>query len=64
MELSIPKMVPNWVNGSESHAADGRTIDKFNPASGMLLCTLARSTEDDIAVAVDSAARHNRFGPD
>ena len=53
--MSIPALVPNWINGEECPAADGRTLDSPNPATGETLCELARSGAADVAAAVAAA---------
>lgn len=51
----FPKQVPNWIGGSESLAASGEGIDKFNPATGELLCQVTRSGEAEVEAAIDAA---------
>lgn len=46
-----------WVDGVEVEAADGRTIETDNPATGQVLATLARAGAKDVDAAVASARR-------
>jgi len=56
MERSlIPKKIPNWINGREKESSSGKLFDKLNPANGKLLCRVARSNAEDVALAVISA---------
>jgi aldehyde dehydrogenase (NAD+) len=54
---AVPSMIPNQIGGHDMRAADGRTFTKTNPATGDLLCTVARSTAADVQAAVDIARR-------
>jgi aldehyde dehydrogenase (NAD+) len=53
--------IQNIVGGSSVEAAGGGRFEKFRPADGSLLCTVARSGEADVAAAVASAraAQHS-----
>ncbi|WP_022662584.1 aldehyde dehydrogenase family protein [Paucidesulfovibrio longus] len=53
--MPIPEIVANWIDGKQSLAATGETFDKFNPASGALLCKGARSARAEVDAAVASA---------
>ena len=55
MDALIPEIVPNWINGRERPANDGRVLEKKNPVDGSLLCRLARSGEADVAEAVTAS---------
>jgi len=48
--------VPNWIDGKEEEPGSGCWIEKFNPHSGQLLCTLADSSYKDVDRAVSRAA--------
>jgi acyl-CoA reductase-like NAD-dependent aldehyde dehydrogenase len=51
-----------WVGGREVAAADGRTFEVENPATGGVAEVVARGSEIDVAAAVD-AARGAAAGP-
>lgn len=53
----IPDVVPNWIGGEERPSASGETFPKYDPASGDLLCAVARSRAADVAEAVAAARR-------
>ena len=53
------RQVPNLIAGAESGPRTGRWVDRRAPASGALLCQVARSGEEDVAHAV-AAARSAR----
>ncbi len=53
----IPAEIPNWIEGRQLPAGDGGLLDKLDPARGSLLCRLARSGQEDVNRAVESAAR-------
>lgn len=55
--MVIPGTIPNFVDGRESPAADGREFDKLNPATGARICGVARSQKADIVAAVAAARR-------
>jgi aldehyde dehydrogenase (NAD+) len=51
----LPARAPNWINGSERPPASGQWFDKLSPVTGRVICQAARSTEADVAEAVESA---------
>lgn len=55
MSKYIPDVVPNNINGRDVSAISNETIDKLNPATGTLLCRLARSSDRDVNEAVKAA---------
>lgn len=55
--LLLPAIIPNWIGGRETLAADSNTFVKLNPHNGQLLCAVARSRSADVLTAVE-AARH------
>ena len=57
MSNLIPDTIPNWIDGRECPAADGRELDKMNPATGSVLCRLARSGARDVDRAVEAAQK-------
>ncbi len=59
IDLSVPALVPNQLGGGDAAAADGRTFDKVDPATGRVICQVSRSNRADVqhAVAVAKAAQ-------
>ncbi len=51
----IPARIPNQIGGEGVDAADGRVFDKRDPATGRVICAVARSTEADVSAAVATA---------
>ena len=58
--MVIPGTIPNFVDGRESAAADGKEFDKLNPATGARICGVARSQKADVVAAVAAARRAQR----
>ena len=54
---SLPKTIPNWINGEECAAISGQTFDKLSPHSGQKLCHVVRSNEDDVKIAIQAARK-------
>jgi aldehyde dehydrogenase (NAD+) len=52
---AIPAVVPNLMGGQDARATDGRTFDKLDPATGRVICQVARSDRADVALAVKLA---------
>ena len=52
---SIPDVIPNHVGGQETSAMDRRTFQKFDPATGRVICEVARSNAADVRRAVETA---------
>jgi aldehyde dehydrogenase (NAD+) len=50
---AIPSVVPNHLGGNDARATDGRTFSKIDPATGRVICQVARSGEADVGRAVD-----------
>jgi len=53
--MKTPDNIPNWINGKECEALEGRSFEKVNPTDGSVLFKVARSYKADINVAVESA---------
>ncbi|MEQ1757949.1 MAG: aldehyde dehydrogenase family protein [Vicinamibacterales bacterium] len=53
--LALPATVLNHLGGVLTAAADGRTFAKHDPATGRVLCQVARSTAADVDRAVELA---------
>ncbi len=54
---TIPATIPNQIDGQPAFAADGRTFAKIDPATGREICRVARSTAEDVRLAVAAARR-------
>ena len=54
-DLTAPQVVPNWIQGEDRLAISGRTLDKYDPATGRLLCRVARSDQSDVNDSVVAA---------
>ncbi len=52
---TVPKIIPNWINGKEVLSVSGRTFSKLSPHSGQPICEVARSETSDIGNAVHKA---------
>ncbi len=55
VDLSLPSLVPNFINGQETGALSGERFEKRAPADGRVLVEVARSRADDVRVAVAAA---------
>ncbi|MCX6551650.1 MAG: aldehyde dehydrogenase family protein [Acidobacteria bacterium] len=55
MNLTIPSLLPNQVNGEDRPAAAGETFAKLDPATGREICQVARSRKADVETAVAAA---------
>lgn len=55
VDLNIPEVLSNLVAGHRSPAVSGETFAKLNPATGQILCHVARSREVDTNAAVAAA---------
>jgi alpha-ketoglutaric semialdehyde dehydrogenase len=62
--VAVLSEIQNIVAGQAVEAAGGVRFEKYRPADGSLLCTVARSAEADVAAAVASAraAQHSWAG--
>ena len=52
-----PSLIPNQIGGRDAGAVDGRTFSKVDPATGRVICQVARSTAADVQLSVDIAKR-------
>jgi acyl-CoA reductase-like NAD-dependent aldehyde dehydrogenase len=57
IDLAVPMVVPNQIGGQDGPAADGRTFSKKDPATGLELCRVSRSSAADVRLAVEFAKR-------
>ncbi|MGE3274278.1 MAG: aldehyde dehydrogenase [Vicinamibacterales bacterium] len=55
-DLTIPEILPNQINGAERPAAAGETFAKLEPATGRVVCQVARSRAADVEAALAAAA--------
>lgn len=53
----FPSIIPNWINGKEEMGESGKTLEKKNPASGNILCTITSSNKADVKNAVNAAKK-------
>ena len=51
----VPARIPNQIGHLDMMADAGRSFTKMNPATGQPLCEVARSTRDDVDLAVKKA---------
>jgi aldehyde dehydrogenase (NAD+) len=54
-DLTLPSLVPNFINGQEIAALAGERFEKRSPADGRVLLHVARSRADDVRAAVAAA---------
>ncbi|MDA1185442.1 MAG: aldehyde dehydrogenase family protein [Acidobacteria bacterium] len=47
--------MPNQIGNQDAGASDGRTFSKTDPATGLAVCEVARSTASDVSRAVERA---------
>jgi len=52
---TIPSLVPNQIGGEDARARDGGSFAKLDPATGLEICQVARSTRPDVERAVSVA---------
>ncbi|HVZ20003.1 MAG TPA: aldehyde dehydrogenase family protein [Vicinamibacterales bacterium] len=55
--LTLPSVIPNQIGAEDARASDGRTFAKVNPATGAVICEVARSGRADVERAVEAARR-------
>lgn len=54
-EKVLPSEVKNWIGGEECASCSEGWFDKLNPANGQPLCRVARSTSEDVELAVQAS---------
>ena len=54
-DIAIRPHYDNWIGGRWVPAVRGETFDNISPIDGRVICTVARSTEADIELALDAA---------
>jgi aldehyde dehydrogenase (NAD+) len=52
---SIPSVIPNHLGGQDVPGLEGRTFQKIDPATGRVICEVARSSAADVRRAVQLA---------
>ncbi len=57
LDLGIPSLVLNLVDGAERPAAGGECFSKLSPGTGRTLCSVVRSRAADVEAAVNAARR-------
>jgi acyl-CoA reductase-like NAD-dependent aldehyde dehydrogenase len=55
VDLSLPSLVANFINGQEVSALSGERFEKRTPANGRVLVEVARSRAEDIRGAIAAA---------
>jgi aldehyde dehydrogenase (NAD+) len=53
--LSIPKQLPNQIDGEDRPSASGEIFAKLDPTTGQTVCDVARSRQADVVAAVTAA---------
>jgi alpha-ketoglutaric semialdehyde dehydrogenase len=56
----IPSLIPNWIDGREEYAVSKKTVIKFNPADGSVLCEITSSGPAEVQKAVEAAKKAQR----
>ncbi|MBV9655226.1 MAG: aldehyde dehydrogenase family protein [Acetobacteraceae bacterium] len=56
-EIAIRPHYDNWIGGKWTPALRGQTFENISPVNGKVICTVARSTAEDVELALDAA--HN-----
>ena len=54
-EIAIRPHYDNWIGGKWVPAVRGQTFDNVSPVNGRVICTVARSTHEDVELALDAA---------
>src|SRR5688500_2157652 len=54
-DLKVPSVIPNQIGAHDRQAGARRTFPKLDPASGRIICEVARSGAPDVAQAVAAA---------
>lgn len=57
LEIIQPKSIKNWIDGKEHDPVGGEFFDKKSPDTGKVLYQVARSKEEDVRNAVNSARK-------
>ena len=54
-EIAIRPHYDNWIGGKWTPAVRGQTFENVSPINGRVICTVARSTAEDVELALDAA---------
>ncbi len=54
-EIAIRPHYDNWIGGKWVPAVRGQHFDNISPVNGKVICTVARSTAEDVELALDAA---------
>ena len=54
-EIAIRPHYDNWIGGKWVPAVRGQHFDNVSPIDGRVICTIARSTAEDVELALDAA---------
>ncbi len=54
-EIAIRPHYDNWIGGQWAPAVRGQQFDNISPVNGRVICTVARSTVEDVELALDAA---------
>ncbi len=54
-EIAIRPHYDNWIGGKWVPAVRGQHFDNISPINGRVICTIARSTAEDVELALDAA---------
>ena len=54
-EIAIRPHYDNWIGGRWTPAVRGQHFDNISPVNGRVICTVARSTAEDVELALDAA---------
>ena len=54
-EIAIRPHYDNWIGGKWVAAVRGQHFDNISPINGRVICTIARSTAEDVELALDAA---------
>ena len=62
-EIAIRSHYDNWIGGKWTPAVRGQHFDNISPINGRVICTVARSTAEDVELALDAAhAAREKWG--
>lgn len=54
-EIAIRPHYDNWIGGKWTPATRGQSFGNISPVNGKVVCTVARSTAEDVELALDAA---------
>jgi alpha-ketoglutaric semialdehyde dehydrogenase len=61
VRLDPPNLASNWIDGGETPAASGKTIEKISPIDGSVLCKVPRSDAADLEKAISPMVAAQRL---